>query len=88
MFATDCGGELSVEVAVERRGGRPLAPAGGKELFLGSGRRCGAWVSIDDAGGNPDTSGNEAVIGDAIEKPDMPEVGVRRLGLTADAVPA
>jgi len=34
------GGELFVEdAAVDRGVGRPLAPAGGKELFLGSGMR-------------------------------------------------
>lgn len=81
------GGELFVEeVADERGAGRPLAPAGGKELFLGSGMRCGAWVSKDGGGGC--ASGNAAEIGDAIDMPEMPEVGVRRLGLTADAVPA
>lgn len=79
------GGELFVkEAADERKAGRPLAPAGGKELFLGSGMRCGFWVSKD--GGEGCASGNAAVIGDAIDMPEIPEVRVRRLGLTA--VPA
>jgi hypothetical protein len=88
MLAAEDGGELFVEeIAIERGVGRPLAPAGGKELFLGSGMRCGAWAGKDGCGG-ADESGNAAVIGDAIDKPEMPDVGVRRLGLTADAVPA
>ena len=73
------------EIADERGAGRPLAPAGGNELFLGSGMRCGAWGSKD---GGAHASGNEAVIGDAIDKPEMPEVGVRRLVLAAAVVPA
>ena len=81
------GGELFVEeVAVERGVGRPLGPAGGKELSLGSGIRCGGWGSNGGCWGGADTPGNESVIGDAIDKPETP--GVKRLELTADAVPA
>jgi len=32
--------------------------------------------------------GNESVTGEAIDKPEMPDVGVRTLGLTAEAVAA
>jgi len=80
------GGELFMEdAAVERGMGRPLAPAGGYELFLGSGMRCGSWGS--EGGGGADASMNESASGDAIDKPEMSEVGVKRVELTADAVP-
>lgn len=75
------------EGAAGREAWRPLAPAGGNELFLGSRARGGCGGCNGGGGGSADASRNDPVIGDASDKPDMPEVGVRRLELTAGAVP-
>lgn len=88
IVATDCGGELFVEVVVWRIVERPWALMGGKELFLGRGARGGCEGSKGGGGGSAEASGNRPVIGDASDKPETPEVGVRRVGLTAGAVPA
>ena len=75
------------EAAVGRRAGRPFGPAGGKELFLGSSARGGCGGSNGGGGGSADASGKDPVIGDASDKPDKPDVGVRRLELTTGTVP-
>ena len=76
------------EAPFERAVGRPLAPAGGKELFLGSGARCGCWESKGACEGSVEPFINESVTGESIDKPEMPGVGVRTQGLIADAAAA